>query len=246
MAQQYGALAMDHHIKHASFVVDGQGAVMLALPEDQIDVKRHGSQLLRMASCCLIPMPAAFKAAIDKPVPNFALPRVDTGRKEVLLLDKPSTATVALFLSSKCPCSQGYDARMKALAQTYLPKGIRFLGINASADETAAEAYAHQRRAGLPFPIVKDTDNVVADRMNARITPEVFVVDARGILRYHGRIDDDRSGAHVEERTLQKALDALIAGQAPPRDEASSLGCAIARRQNTTLTNTTTNTPAVN
>ena len=113
-------------------------------------------------------MPMSGANIAGQTVRDIALPRVDNGavRASAAGCVVPR-ATVLLFLSAKCPCSQGYDARFKALADAYMPKGARFLGINSSADETAAEADAHRKRVGLPFPVVKDERNLAADRLES-------------------------------------------------------------------------------
>ena len=42
----------------------------------------------------------------------------------------------------------------------------------------------------MPFPVLKDFDQSVADAFGAKRTPEVFLLDAGRVIRYHGRIDD--------------------------------------------------------
>ena len=228
-AKIYGAIDEENHIRTASFAIDGTGTVMLSLPDAKIDAPHHGAQLLTLASCCFDPMPMSGTNIAGQTVRDIALPRVDNGAFEHLLPDARPPATVVLFLSSKCPCSQGYDARFKALADTYTPRGVRFLGINSSADETVADAEAHRKRVGLPFPVVKDERNLAADRMKAQSTPEAFVLDAKGIVRYSGRIDDSRDQAKVTQHDLQDALDAVLAGKLPAHSHEGALGCAITR-----------------
>ena len=43
----------------------------------------------------------------------------------------------------------------------------------------------------------KDRNNVVADKVGASVTPEVFVFDKEGLLRYQGQIDDNRNPART-------------------------------------------------
>jgi hypothetical protein len=77
--------------------------------------------------------------------------------------------------------------------------------------------------------VLHDLGNVIADRLEARVTPEVFVMDALGVLVYHGRIDDSRDPSKVTSHDLRNALDFLIADKTPTRQEQKPFGCAIAR-----------------
>jgi hypothetical protein len=77
--------------------------------------------------------------------------------------------------------------------------------------------------------VVKDDGNRVADQYGARVTPEVFVLDSKRVVKYHGRIDDSREISRVKAHDLRAALDALLAGDDPPRSEARAFGCSIKR-----------------
>ena len=60
--------------------------------------------------------------------------------------------------------------------------------------------------------------------LNARRTPEVFLVDGDGRLRYHGRI-----AAKIGTPDLRNALDALLAGRLIDPAETKAFGCWIDR-----------------
>ncbi len=246
-AQIYGAVDAAHHIRTASFAVDNTGILMLTLPDSQIDAPQHGQQLLRMASCCFDPVVNGISPSIGHTIADCALPRTDNGQEEHLVAPHSSAssnttgsnsstsstrsrATVIFFVSSRCPCSRGYDVRMKALAEAYTQRGVRFLGVNASADETVADAEAHRAQANLPFPMLKDHDLLLTDRLQAHVTPEAFVLDAKGVVRYSGRIDNSRDATNVTRHDVQEALDALLAGKLPTTTHGSAPGCAIVRR----------------
>lgn len=229
VAQQYGVLGADQRIQNVSVVMDATGVVMLTMPTAQIDHREHGRQLLEAAQCCFVPMPTSRTGNIGKTLADFSLPDAVTGKPETLFGDRKQKATVLLFTSTKCPCSQGYDERVKRLATEYAAKNVRFLAVNSSADESAVEVAAHTQQVGLPFPALKDANNAIADRLDARVTPEAFVLDAKGVLRYHGRIDDNRDATQVKTQDVRQALDALLADTKPPHVEASALGCAILR-----------------
>ena len=69
----------------------------------------------------------------------------------------------------------------------------------------------------LPFPLLKDVGNELADRLGVERTPEVFVLDAGRVVRYRGRVDDQFGfGVHrpaPTRRDLAAALDDLLAGR---------------------------------
>jgi len=100
------------------------------------------------------------------------------------------TVTVIGFIATKCPISNDYNERMKALYADYQGRGVRFVFINSNSTEPAAEVAEHSRQYGFPFPVYKDDNNVVADRFGAEFTPEVYMLDQGGVIRYHGAIDD--------------------------------------------------------
>lgn len=136
---------------------------------------------------------------------------------------------VVLFISTICPVSNSYNLRMKNLYRDYTPKGVKFEFLNANQNETQAEVEEHARRAGFPFPVTKDVDNAMADRLGAQYTPESFVIDREGVVRYHGRIDDAQNPARVRQSSLRLAIDAVLAGREVAAPETKTFGCTIKR-----------------
>jgi hypothetical protein len=118
---------------------------------------------------------------------------------------------------------------MASLAREYGAKGVAFVGINSNRQESVEEIAGHAAQHGFTFPVLKDVGNVQADHFGAQVTPEIYVYDPGWVLRYHGRIDDDRSGANVKSQDLRNALDAVLAGQTVPVVETKAFGCTIKR-----------------
>lgn len=137
--------------------------------------------------------------------------------------------TVVTFIATKCPISNDYNERMKAVYQDYAGKGVKFIFINSNVSEPAAEVAEHAQKHGFTFPVFKDPDNVVADRFGAQVTPESFVIDSNGVIRYHGYIDDSRNASRIQKQGLRMALDALLNGKAVETAETKAFGCTIKR-----------------
>ncbi len=229
VARKYGVLPGDGEESRLSYVVGGDGRVLL--PIATVHSADHGRQLVELAECCLDETPQQPSRLIGKPIEDFQLPRVTDGKPESLLGDRKQRLTVLFILSAECPCSQKNDARIVEMARRYSAKGVRFLALNASANEPIERVAEHARKAGFPFPVLKDEGNRIADRIEAKVTPEAFVLDAQGVLRYHGRIDDSRDPKMVQKHDLRNALDLLLAGKNPPRADVPAYGCAIYRAE---------------
>ncbi len=170
---------------------------------------------------------AAGPAIGDKLTP-FALKNYD-GATVDLKSFAGKKAVVLMFISTQCPVSNGYNDRMAALARDYAAKGVAIVGLDANREETPDEIAAHARQHGFSFPVLKDVNNVEADRFDAQVTPETYVYDATWTLRYHGRIDDDRRGDNVKSQDLRNAVDAVLGGTDVPVKETKAFGCTIKR-----------------
>ena len=162
--------------------------------------------------------------------PQFSLTTLDGKTFSLAEAARSHKAVVVIFIATQCPYSNAYNDRMRDMASAYEKRGILFAGINSNKTEPAEEVSAHARKHGFGFPVMKDPDNKVADLYDARHTPEVFVVDPAGKLRYHGRIDENYEDARqVSSPDLKNALDALLAGNPIARAETKAFGCSIKR-----------------
>jgi peroxiredoxin len=178
--------------------------------------------------------PLAVRAAdlkIGAPAPDFTLPAASDGKAVALkdLLAK-SKAVAVVFIATKCPVSNAYNTRMAALGKEYAAKGALLVGINSNKTEPAAEVKEHAAKNGFSFPVLKDEGNKIADAYGATRTPEVFVLDPKGNLLYHGRIDESQDDAkNVKSPDLRNALEAILAGKPVPAAETKAFGCTIKR-----------------
>jgi thiol-disulfide isomerase/thioredoxin len=163
-----------------------------------------------------------------KNVENFTLEDY-SGTKHSLKEYTSSKAIVLMFIATQCPVSNAYNERMVLLVKEYGPKGIAFIGINSNKQENVEEIKEHAKEHGFSFPILKDNDNVVADKVSASVTPEIFVLNKKLEVLYHGRIDDSRRAPDVKSQDLRIALDAVLAGKPVAITETKAFGCSIKR-----------------
>jgi len=166
--------------------------------------------------------------AIGSTLENFSLP--DTVGKAQSLNDlKGKNGAVLVFLSAQCPVVRGYHERINQLAADYAARGINFIGINSNSTESLDWVKSNAVEYGFKFPILIDKNNVLADKLAASVTPEVFYVDAKNTLLYHGAIDNDKSGKNITEGYLKTAFDDSLAGKKVTKTSANAFGCTIKR-----------------
>jgi peroxiredoxin/mono/diheme cytochrome c family protein len=182
---------------------------------------------------------ARWAASDDAPpaprkAPDFTLkdPRDD---RAVSLSDfKDKKAVVVVFLGTECPVNNAFVPVLVKLHEEYSAKGVQFIGVNANRQDTPPRVAEHARKFGVPFPVLKDPGNAVADRFGAERTPEAFVLDGERAVVYRGRIDDQfgvgysRPGKPTR-RDLAEALDEVLAGKPVSRPTTKVSGCPISR-----------------
>jgi peroxiredoxin len=170
--------------------------------------------------------------SIGSQLPDFSLPATD-GRTYNTTDLKGQSASVILFWCNHCPYVKPNQDRIIALQKELLEKGVRFAAICANNAEThPADSFeAMKIRAaekGYNFPYLRDEDQHVARAFGAERTPEAFLFDAQGVLRYHGRIDDNYEDADkVSSPDLRNAIEAVLSGAQPDPSETGAVGCSI-------------------
>ena len=165
---------------------------------------------------------------IGADVPDLSLSDTD-GKAVALSSLKGTNGTVLIFVATRCPVSNGYNERMTKLASDYKAKGVNVIGINSNVTESPSEIKSHAADKGFTFPVLVDKGSVIADKLEAQVTPEAYLIDAAGKLVYRGRIDNSRSGDGITSSELREAIDATLAGKAVAKTEVRAFGCSIKR-----------------
>lgn len=161
-------------------------------------------------------------------IENFTLK--DYNGEEHSLTDfKDSEAIVLMFIATQCPVSNAYNERMVELYNDFSDKNVSFVGINSNKQEDVAEIKKHSAEHNFQFPVLKDHGNVIADRFDASVTPEIYVLNSDFKVLYHGRIDDSRRESEVKSHDLRQSLNEILAGKEVSTHKTKAFGCTIKR-----------------
>ena len=140
---------------------------------------------------------------------------------------------VLAFLGAECPLAEAYAPRLAEVAREFEKQGVGFFGVDANQQDGPVAIGRFAEKHGLPFPILKDVGNALADHLGAERTPEVFVLDGSRAVVYRGRVDDQYAiGIHRPSPTrndLVDALEAVLAGRPVATPRTDAVGCTIGR-----------------
>jgi peroxiredoxin len=141
-------------------------------------------------------------------------------------------AVVLFFMGTECPVSNLYAPQIELMAKSYAARGVAFYGVQPDPEVTPADAAKHAAEYHLSFPILMDPTQRLARQAGVEVVPEAVVVTPAGEVLYRGRIDDRYAldGKRRDEprvKDLHNALEAALAGKAPPVRQTRAFGCPL-------------------
>jgi peroxiredoxin len=170
-------------------------------------------------------------SAGDTAVP-FELPGVDDRRHALEdYADKEAVAIV--FTCNHCPYAQAWEDRLIEIQADYAARGAQLVAISANdakkyPEDSFPRMKERSEEKGFNFPYLYDESQDVARAYGAERTPEIFLFDKGGTLRYHGTVDDNyEAPAAVESHYFREALEAVLAGREPSTTETTPVGCTM-------------------
>ncbi len=164
---------------------------------------------------------------IGDTAPSFRLPGTDGAEHS---LDPVPAAVV--FTCNHCPYALAWHERLLDVARDYDGRA-RVLFVNPNdaerypRDSFEAMKARVKEDGGWPAPYLRDESQEVARAYGAKTTPDVFVVDADGVLRYRGAPDQDYQDPAAGAAWLRTALDTVLEGGEPDPAETDPVGCSV-------------------
>jgi thiol-disulfide isomerase/thioredoxin len=148
-------------------------------------------------------------------------------------------ASIVFFVATDCPVSNSYAPVIQRVCREYGPHGVECSLVYEDVDTHPSPGHldrqvrSHLEEYGYKgFPAVVDRERTAAAYAKASVTPQAFVIDRSGDIRYRGRIDNlyaafGKTRQQITSHDLRDALDAVLAGGKVPHPETEALGCFI-------------------
>jgi peroxiredoxin len=170
--------------------------------------------------------------AIGDNAPSFTLP--DTSGGDVAFPD--GRPTVVVFTCNHCPYALAWHDRLLAVASEYDGRAQMVLINPNDAERYPRDSFDAmrervEREGPWPAPYLRDESQEVARAYDAKTTPDVFVFDSDGKLRYRGAPDADHMDDSQHAVWLRGALDAVLEGRDVSEAETTPVGCSVKWKQ---------------
>lgn len=146
-------------------------------------------------------------------------------------LNDSKNGVIIMFWSLECPWVQPYNDRINDYVKDYTDNGFTVWAMNSNNTEPKDEIAAYVKDKSFTFPMLKDENNVVADMLGATRTPEVYIIGKDGVIKYHGRISDNKDKAAQTTHDLGTAAGELASGKDISVKETKFFGCTIKRKE---------------
>jgi peroxiredoxin len=158
--------------------------------------------------------------------PDFTLN--DLEDKAHSLSDYRERVVVINFWSAECPWADRGDHLILGWMKDWQERvALLTVASNANEPPDLLKKVASQR--GLPF-VLRDVNHQVADLYGAETTPQVYVLDRQGLIRYTGALDDITFRKRTASQYyLRQAVEALLNGHQPEISQTDPYGCTIVR-----------------
>jgi peroxiredoxin len=182
-------------------------------------------------------VPAADEPQVGQPAPDFST--VDSQGQMRHLADYRGKVVVLEWTNADCPYTRKHyeSGNMQSLQSLARDHGVVWLTVISSApgkqgyvDGRGADDLTKTRHA-VPAAVLLDPSGSVGRLYHAKTTPHMFVIDAKGELRYMGGIDSiatpEVSDIPKAEPYLKEAMLAVVDNQPVAHPATRPYGCAV-------------------
>ncbi|MEL6330333.1 MAG: redoxin domain-containing protein [Planctomycetota bacterium] len=171
---------------------------------------------------------------IDAEAPNFTL--TDLKGTSHDLTDFRGKTVVLEWFNPECPFVVKHyrddTQTMNVLATEFAADDVVWIRINSGAEGKQGAGLDknrdYQTKWNITGPILLDESGDVGRMYDATNTPQMFVIDTEGVVRYMGAIDDDRGTRKAGETNyVRAALQQVLAGETVSTKTTKPYGCSV-------------------
>ena len=204
------------------------------------DFLKAGVLALALGGAAFALAPAG--ATTSGPIVGSAAPAFsgkDSNGNDISLADFKGKTVVLEWTNHQCPFVRKHYAsgNMQGLQKDAVSDGVVWLSIASSPPGYQGHVDGPQANQVLadtkatPTAVVLDHDSAIARIYQARVTPHMYIVDAKGTLVYMGGIDDKPTANPADipgaKNYVRAALEEIKAGKPVSEATTRAYGCTV-------------------
>lgn len=164
--------------------------------------------------------------------PLFDVEMNTLGKENFTLGKVKAKGIVVVVMSPECPLSRSYTLTINKLSKKYARKGIRFFAVFPGKDISVMDVVEFQRKYKLHPEVLLDTNYKLVDQLHASVTPEAFLIDSYGEIKYRGAIDNwvyslTKKRQVITKHYLEDAIQSSVTGFPLEYEKTQPIGCFI-------------------
>ena len=178
-----GALA---RLRQSSAIVALAGVFMASLALGSLGLAPAGAGT-RFSAAAQALEDAAGEAPLRELVagdlaPEFDLPDIDGNRVALAPARDRETVLVVVWAVWCPPCIREFK-ELKRLHREFAGRGLRILAVAVRSNQSIEEVRGFARDLQVPFPVLYDESDSVAQRYGVAFIPSNFLIDGAGVVR---------------------------------------------------------------
>ena len=198
-----------------------------------------------IATCCISTASYAADIKLQNPSINIKAPNfkaLDSYGNNIQLSDFIGSPVILEWTNHECPYVMRHynEHNMQSVQKMALDAGVIWLSIISSTPGDQGHVSPNKAnaltssRAASPAHVLLDESGEIGMLYGAKTTPHMYMIDANGILRYKGAIDDIGRGMQFFDASLQQAknyvssqMSELITNQSLAISSTTAYGCSV-------------------
>ncbi len=171
---------------------------------------------------------------IGTEAPSFQLINVIDQKSYSFNNLKGKKGLLVMFICNHCPYVIHVIKELVSISKEYERMGIKSVAISSNdiqkyPDDSPEKMVQFAKDYEFNFPYLFDETQDIAKAYDAACTPDLYLFDQNDKCYYRGRLDEARPGNDipVDGKDLRNALNELLNGNKPPKDQYPSAGCNI-------------------
>lgn len=179
---------------------------------------------------------AAAGVEIGAKAPDFTLTDYNGQEHTLSEYTKQGKTVVLEWFSPDCPFVKKHyrddTGTMLAIEADMKDEPVVWLRINSGREGHPSTGAERNKKTAAEWdiktPILLDPTGEVGMAYNAKRTPEMYIINAQGVLAYHGAIDNRKDAAMPGDvNYVRDALQQVLAGETVTTTSTKAYGCGV-------------------